>query len=44
MENVPSDIDFIGKQPRAKDEFEKRNERSLEALACSILHPCVIKF
>jgi hypothetical protein len=34
MENVPDDIDFVGKQPKAKDEFEKRNEWSLEALAC----------
>jgi hypothetical protein len=44
MENVPSDIDFARKLPKAKDEFEQRNERSLEALACPILHASVIKF
>jgi hypothetical protein len=44
MENVPNDIDFARKQPKAKDEFEKKNERSLEALACSISHPSMIKF
>jgi hypothetical protein len=44
MENVPSNIDFVGKQPKAKDEFEKKNEQSLEALACPISHVGVIKF
>jgi hypothetical protein len=44
MENFPSDIDFVGKQPKAKAEFEKRNEWSLEALACPISHSCMIKF
>ena len=32
MENVPNNIDFAGKLPKANNEFEKRNERSLEAL------------
>jgi hypothetical protein len=38
MENILSDIDFAGKLPKAKDEFEKMNEWSLEALACPISH------
>jgi hypothetical protein len=44
MEKVPSDIDFAGKLPKATDGFEKRNERSLEALACPISHAGMIKF
>jgi hypothetical protein len=44
MEKVPSDIDFARKLPKASNEFEKRNERSLEALACPISHIGVIKF
>jgi hypothetical protein len=44
MENVPSDIDFAGKLPKASKEFDKRNERSLEALVCPISHTGVIKF
>jgi hypothetical protein len=44
MEKVPSDIDFVGKLPKASKEFDKRNERSLEALACPISHADVIKF
>jgi hypothetical protein len=44
MENVPSNIDFARKQPKAKDEFENKNERSLEAPACPILHASMIKF
>jgi serine/threonine protein kinase len=44
MEKVPSDIDFAGKLPKASKEFDKRNERSLEALACPILPTGVIKF
>jgi hypothetical protein len=44
MENIPSDRDFAGKLPKAKDDFAQRNEQSLEALACPILHAGVIKF
>jgi hypothetical protein len=44
MESVPSDIDFVGKLPKAKDDFAQRNERSLEALACPISHVGMIKF
>jgi serine/threonine protein kinase len=44
MENLPSDIDFAGKLSKANDDFDQRNERSLEALACPILHVGVIKF
>ena len=44
MENIPSDIDFAGKMPKANEDFAQRNERSLEALACSVSHPGVIKF
>jgi hypothetical protein len=43
MENVPSNIDFAGKKSKAKDEFEKKNEQSLDALACSISHPSMNK-
>jgi hypothetical protein len=44
MEKVPSDIDFAGKLPKASKEFDKRNERSLEALAYPISHASMIKF
>ena len=44
MENIPSDIDFAGKMPKANNDLDQRKERSMEALACSILHPSVIKF
>jgi hypothetical protein len=43
MENIPSDIDFARKMPKANDYFAQRDERSLEALACPISH-AVIKF
>jgi hypothetical protein len=44
MESIPSNIDFARKKPKAEDEFEKMNELSLQALACSILHPSVTRF
>jgi hypothetical protein len=44
MENIPSDIDFSGKMPKATDDFAQRDERSLEALACPVSHAGVIKF
>jgi hypothetical protein len=44
MENIPSDIDFAGKLPKVNDDFDQRNERLLEALACPVLHAGVIKF
>jgi hypothetical protein len=44
MENIPSNKNFVGKKSKAKDKFEKRIERSLEALAYSISHPGVIIF
>jgi serine/threonine protein kinase len=44
MENIPSDIDFAGKMPKANDDFTQRDERSLEALACPVSHAGVIKF
>ena len=44
MENIPSDIDFAGKMPKANNDLDQRKERSMEALACSISHPGVIKF
>jgi hypothetical protein len=37
MENNPSNIDFIGKLPKANDDFDQKNERSIEALACPVL-------
>ena len=42
--HIPNNLEFARKQPKAKDEFEKINRRSLEALAFLILHPGVIKF
>lgn len=44
MENIPSYIAFAGKVPKAKSELEKRKERSMEALACPVSHPGIIKF
>jgi hypothetical protein len=44
MENIPSDIDFVGKLPKATDDFAQMDERSLEALACLVSHAGVIKF
>ena len=44
MENIPSDIDFAGKLPKANKDFDQRVERSMEALACLVLHAGVIKF
>ena len=44
MENIPSDIDFAGKLPKATNDFAQRDERSLEALACLVLHAGVIKY
>jgi hypothetical protein len=44
MENIPSDIDFAGKLPKATDDFAQRDERSLEALACLVSHAGVNKF
>jgi hypothetical protein len=44
MENIPSDIDFAGKLPKANDDFAQMNEQSLEALVCPISHAGVIEF
>jgi hypothetical protein len=44
MENIPSDIDFVGKLPKANKDFDQKNERSMEALACPVSHVGVIKF
>jgi hypothetical protein len=44
MENIPSDIDFVGKLPKATDDFAQRDEQSLEALTCPVSHAGVIKF
>jgi hypothetical protein len=44
MEKIPSDIDFVGKMPKAINDFAQRDEWSLEALACPISHAGVIKF
>ena len=44
MEKVPSNIDFTRKLPKASKEFDKMNERSLEALACPIWHAGMTKF
>jgi hypothetical protein len=44
MENIPSDIGFVGKLLKANDDFDQRKERLMEALACPISHAGVIKF
>jgi hypothetical protein len=44
MENIPSDIDFAGKLLKANKDFDQKKERSMEALACPVLHTGVIKF
>jgi serine/threonine protein kinase len=44
MENIPSDIDFAGKLPKATNEFAQRDEWSLKALTCPVSHIGVIKF
>jgi hypothetical protein len=44
MENILSDIDFAGKLPKANKDFDQRNERSIEALACPVSYAGVIKF
>jgi hypothetical protein len=44
MENIPSDIDFAGKLPKANEDFDQRKERSMEALAYPVSHAVVIKF
>ncbi len=44
MDGIPPTIDFAAKQSKAVDEREKRQERSMEALACPISHPGIIKF
>jgi hypothetical protein len=43
-ENIPSNIDFFGKNSKAQDEYEKKKEWLLEALACPILYLGMIKF
>jgi serine/threonine protein kinase len=44
MENIPSDIDFAGKLPKANEDFDQMKERSMETLACPVSHVGVIKF
>ena len=40
---IPEWIEFAGKTMKAKDSLENRKERSVEALACLVDHPGVIK-
>ena len=40
---IPDWIKFAGKTMKAKDSLENRKERSVEALACPVDHPGVIK-
>jgi hypothetical protein len=44
MENIHSDIDFVGKLSKTNEDFDQRKERSMEALACPVSHVGVIKF
>ena len=41
--SIPEWIEFVGKTMKAKDSLENRKERSIEALACRMDHPGVIK-
>ena len=40
---IPEWIEFAGKTMKAKDSLENGKERSIEALACPVDHPGVIK-
>ena len=40
---IPEWIEFVGKTMKAKNSLENRKERSIEALACPLDHPRVIK-
>ena len=40
---IPEWIEFAGKTMKAKHSLENRKERSVEALACPMDHPRVIK-
>ena len=40
---IPNWIEFAGKTMKAKDSLENSKERSIEALACPVDHPGVIK-
>ena len=40
---IPKWIKFAGKTIKAKDSLENRKEHSVEALACPVDHPGVIK-
>ncbi len=44
MEKIPAYIAFAGKVSKAKTKREGRMERSVEALACPLNHPGIIKF
>ena len=44
MENIPNNIGFAGKLPKANEDFDQRKERSMEALAYLVSHVGVIKF
>ena len=41
--SIPEWIEFAGKTMKAKDSLENRKERLVEALACPVDHPRVIK-
>ena len=41
--SIPEWIEFAGKTMKAKDSLENRKERLVEALACPVDHPGVIK-
>ena len=41
---IPEWIEFAGKTMKAKDSLENHKERSVEALACLVDHPGIIKF
>jgi hypothetical protein len=43
VEAIPPYIEFVGKTMKLKDNLEYRKSRSIEALACLVDHPGVIK-
>ena len=40
---IPEWIEFASKTMKAKNSLENRKERSIEALACPVDHPGIIK-
>jgi hypothetical protein len=41
--SIPADVDFAGKRPKVADMRMRREEVSLEAMACAVVHLGVVK-